>query len=345
MSMLNVSSDDIRSQGFSNRDGIIQIKNLTKIFQNRRTIIAVKDVSFDVIKGEIFGILGPNGAGKTTLIRMLTTLMKPTSGTAIIAGYDIEKDPDKIRNLIGVCPQNSTIDNQLTAWENLDFYAKLFNMPDKDREDRIKQALEIANLVDRANIPVQTFSGGMRRKLEIARAFLHKPLILFLDEPTIALDPESRRAVWQQIRTLNSEGVTIIMTTHYMDEAEKLCDRVAFINGGKLIAIDSPENLKKSLPAGDLIEVVIDKVEESLISELKIIESIIEVKINENRLQISVKNGKSVLSDIVNITGRYKVKIESISMRSPSLEDVFIHYTGKKLDAPANNASLRRGMR
>lgn len=338
--------DIINRPEFLNRDKIIQIKNLDKTFQNRRTIIAVKDVSFDVIDGEIFGILGPNGAGKTTLIRMLTTLMKPTSGTALIAGYDTVKEPDKIRNLIGVCPQNSTIDNQLTAWENLDFYAKLFNMPDKDRVDRLKQALEIANLVDRANIPVQTFSGGMRRKLEIARAFLHKPLILFLDEPTIALDPESRRAVWQQIRTLNSEGVTIILTTHYMDEAEKLCDRVAFIIGGRLVAIDSPENLKKSLPAGDLIEVVIDKVEESLMSELKNIESIIEVKINENRLQILVRNGKSTLPQIVNIIERYKVKIESISMRSPSLEDVFIHYTGKKLDAPANDAiSARREMR
>lgn len=344
MSLLNVSCADIRSQEFSTRDKIIQIKNLTKIFQNRRNIIAVEDISFDVIEEEIFGILGPNGAGKTTLIRMLTTLIKPTSGTALIAGYDIEKEPEKIRNLIGVCPQNSTIDNQLTAWENLDFYAKLFNMPDKDREDRIKHALGIANLIDRANIPVQTFSGGMRRKLEIARAFIHKPLILFLDEPTIALDPESRRAVWQQIRILNSEGVTIILTTHYMDEAEKLCDRVAFVNGGKLVAIDSPDNLKKSLPAGDLIEVAIDKVEESLISELKNIESIIEVKINENRLQISVRNGRSTLPQIVDIIGRYEVKIESISIRSPSLEDVFIHYTGKKLDAQANDArSARRG--
>ncbi|NJD54500.1 MAG: ATP-binding cassette domain-containing protein [Candidatus Methanoperedens sp.] len=328
-----------------NRDEIIQIKNLTKIFQNRRNIIAVEDVSFGVIKGEIFGILGPNGAGKTTLIRMLTTLIKPASGTALIAGYDIEKEQEQIRNIIGVCPQNSTIDNQLTAWENLDFYAKLFNMPDKDREERIKQALAVANLTDRADIPVASFSGGMRRKLEIARAFLHKPLILFLDEPTIALDPESRRAVWQQIGILNSEGVTIILTTHYMDEAEKLCNRVAFINRGRLVAIDSPENLKKSLPAGDLIEVVIDKTEESLISELKNIENLIEVKINKNRLQISIRNGKNAIPQIVDIIGRHNVRIESISMRSPSLEDVFIHYTGKKLDAPSNDASLRRRMR
>ncbi|SNQ59119.1 ATP-binding cassette domain-containing protein [Candidatus Methanoperedens nitratireducens] len=338
--------DAINQPESPNRDKIIQIKSLDKTFQNRRTITAVKDVSFDVINGEIFGLLGPNGAGKTTLIRMLTTLIKPTSGTAIIAGYDIKKEQEQIRNLIGVCPQNSTIDNQLTAWENLDFYAKLFNMPDDEREEGIRQALKIASLVDRANTPVYTFSGGMRRKLEIARAFIHKPLILFLDEPTIALDPESRRAVWQQIITLNSEGVTIILTTHYMDEAEKLCNRVAFINGGKLVALDSPDNLKKSLPTGDLIDVVVDRTEAPLISELKNIENIIEVKINENKLQVSVKNGKSALPQIVNIIERYKIKIESISMRSPSLEDVFIHYTGKKLDAPANDPrSAWRGTR
>jgi ABC-2 type transport system ATP-binding protein len=202
---------------------VIRIEHLTKTFQDKqRTVTAVDDVTFDVKRGEIFGLLGPNGAGKSTLIRILTTLMRPTSGTAFVDVYEITKDPEKIRGIIGVCPQNSTLDNELTAYDNLEFYGKLEDVDDRILPDRIWELLSMVGLTDRAHMKVQTFSGGMKRKLEIVRAFIHRPLILFLDEPTIGLDPESRREVWQQIETLNKENTTIILTTHYMDEAEKL---------------------------------------------------------------------------------------------------------------------------
>ena len=203
---------------------IIRIEHVVKTFTSRnKTVIAVNDVSFTVKRGEIFGLLGPNGAGKSTLIRILTTLLTPTSGTACLDTYEITRDPEKVRTIIGVCPQNSTLDVELTAYDNLDFYGKLVNVPDAILDKRIWELLEMTGLTDRAHMRVGTFSGGMRRKLEIVRAFIHHPLILFLDEPTIGLDPEARREVWQQIAVLNKEKTTIILTTHYMDEAEKLC--------------------------------------------------------------------------------------------------------------------------
>src|SRR5512137_2869541 len=233
----------------SDTASIIRIDHITKIFYEKtRTVTAVNDVTLDVRRGEIFGLLGPNGAGKSTLIRILTTLLKPTSGTACVDTYDITKDPEKIRTIIGVCPQNSTLDVELTAYDNLEFYGKLVNVPDDILDKRIWELLKMTDLTDRAYMRVSTFSGGMRRKLEIVRAFIHRPLILFLDEPTIGLDPEARREVWQQISELNKEKITIILTTHYMDEAEKLCNRIAFIDKGYLVALDTVENLKKMVP-------------------------------------------------------------------------------------------------
>ena len=228
---------------------IIRIDHLTKIFTEKNsTVTAVDDVTFEVRRGEIFGLLGPNGAGKSTLIRVLTTLLRPTTGTACVDNFDIIRNPEKIRSIIGVCPQNSTLDVELTAYDNLEFYGKLVNVDDSILDMRIWQLLEMTGLTDRAHMKVQTFSGGMRRKLEIVRAFIHHPLILFLDEPTIGLDPEARHEVWQQIAKLNEEKTTIILTTHYMDEAEKLCDRIAFVDKGRLIALDILENLKQLIP-------------------------------------------------------------------------------------------------
>src|SRR5512137_347306 len=198
----------------SDTASIIRIDHITKIFyEKNRSVTAVDDVSLEVRRGEIFGLLGPNGAGKSTLIRMLTTLLRPTSGTACVDTYDIIRDPEEIRSIIGVCPQNSTLDIELTAYDNLEFYGKLVNVPDHSLDARIWQLLEMTDLSDRAFTRVSTFSGGMRRKLEIVRAFIHHPLILFLDEPTIGLDPEARREVWQQIAVLNKEKTTIILTT------------------------------------------------------------------------------------------------------------------------------------
>jgi len=311
---------------------IIRIEHLTKVFRNNNTVTAVDDVSFTVVKGEIFGLLGPNGAGKSTLIRILTTLMAPTSGTAFVGPYSVTRNAEEVRSIIGVCPQNSTLDLELSAYDNLDFYGRLLKVEDDLREARIWELLKMTGLTDRAHSRVSTFSGGMRRKLEIVRAFLHRPLILFLDEPTIGLDPDSRFEVWQQIKRLNTEETTIILTTHYMDEAEKLCDRIAFMEMGKLIALDTPENHKRALPAGDLIDIGYERFDDRLVPAIQESGLVTSVEVVGKTLHISARNGNSVLPAIIAIFDRYSVPMTSISIHSPSIEDVFIYLTGKKFD-------------
>ena len=306
----------------------------------------LREVTVEVPEQEIVTVVGANGAGKSTLIRMLTTLLHPTSGTACVDTYDIIRDPEKIRSIIGVCPQNSTLDVELTAYDNLEFYGKLVNVSDSILDKRIWELLEMTELSDRAHMKVQTFSGGMRRKLEIVRAFIHHPLILFLDEPTIGLDPEARHEVWQQISQLNKEKTTIILTTHYMDEAEKLCDRIAFVDKGRLIALDILENLKQLIPAGDLIEIGFDRIDEKMISVLKENTTLNSVEVKGQKLIISAKNGSKLLPEIVAVFEKFSTPMSSISIRSPSLEDVFIHLTGKKLDDGTNHeAKPARGGR
>ncbi|RPJ52620.1 MAG: ATP-binding cassette domain-containing protein, partial [Methanobacteriota archaeon] len=309
-------------------ESIIRIEHLAKVFQGTRTVTAVDDMTFDVKKGEIFGLLGPNGAGKSTLIRILTTLMKPTSGTAWVGPYEIARNPEQIRGIIGVCPQNSTLDVELTAYDNLDFYGKLEDVDEKVLDARIWELLEMAGLADRAHSQVRTFSGGMKRKLEIVRAFIHKPLILFLDEPTIGLDPESRREVWEQVAGLNRQDTTIILTTHYMDEAERLCRRIAFVDRGRLIALDTTENLKRALPAGDLIEIGFETVDDAMLAALRGIDQITSVAVQGQKLLISARNGSRVLPEIVALFEDASSPMTSIAIRSPSLEDVFIYLTG-----------------
>lgn len=314
-------------------ENIIRIDHLTKIFGGRtKNVTAVNDVSFEVKRGEIFGLLGPNGAGKSTLIRILTTLMEPTSGTAFVDRYEITRFAEKIRSIIGVCPQNSTLDVELTAYDNLEFYGKLVNVPGSELDTRIWQLLRMTDLEDRAHMRVETFSGGMRRKLEIVRAFIHHPLILFLDEPTIGLDPEARREVWQQISTLNEEKTTIILTTHYMDEAEKLCNRIAFVDKGRLISLDTTDNLRKLIPAGDLIEIGADSMNNSALAELHENSLITSVDFRDRKVFISAKNGSRILPAIVAVLEKYSITMTSISIRPPTIEDVFIYLTGKQLD-------------
>ena len=319
---------------------IIRIEHVVKTFTSRnKTVTAVNDVSFTVRRGEIFGLLGPNGAGKSTLIRILTTLLIPTSGTACLDTYEITRDPEKVRTIIGVCPQNSTLDVELTAYDNLDFYGKLVNVPEDILDKRIWELLEMTELSDRAHMRVGTFSGGMRRKLEIVRAFIHHPLILFLDEPTIGLDPEARREVWQQIAILNKEKTTIILTTHYMDEAEKLCNRIAFIDKGNLIALDTLENLKQLIPAGDLIEIGLERMDDRILPGIRDNSLVNSAEFKNNTLAISAKNGSKALPAIINVFDTNSVPINSISIHSPSLEDVFIYLTGSKLDAGNNEGA------
>jgi ABC-2 type transport system ATP-binding protein len=328
-------------------DRIIRIQHVSKVFRERkRTVTAVDDVSFDVVAGEIFGLLGPNGAGKSTLIRILTTLISPTSGTAFVGPYQVARNDEEIRGIIGVCPQNSTLDVELTAYDNLVFYGRLLGVEERILPDRAMQLLETADLTDRAHMPVRTFSGGMKRKLEIVRAFLHRPQILFLDEPTIGLDPDSRWEVWLQIKRLNAEKTTIILTTHYMEEAEKLCQRIAFMDRGRLIALDTPENHKRAIPAGDLIEIGIEKMHDGLIPALMATGLIKSAEAKEHRVIISALNGSRVLPAIIAVFERFSMPMTSISIRSPTLEDVFIHLTGRKLDTGiGENSTGGRGQK
>jgi len=305
-------------------EDIIRIEHLTKVFENARTVVAVDDVSLTVHRGEIFGLLGPNGAGKSTLIRILTTLMKPTSGTASIESYDVIRYPDKIRSRIGVCPQNSTLDLELSAYDNLDFYGRLQNVDDTTLATRIPELLGMVELADRADARVSTLSGGMRRKLEIVRAFIHHPSILFLDEPTIGLDPESRREVWKQINRLNTEETTIILTTHYMDEAE-YASRIAVMDHGQLIALDSPVGLK-GMVGGDVISLsTVDdqKARAELQARYKI-----EPRYDNGQLSFEIADGDRFIPTLIK---QLKTEILSISLRRPTLDDVFLKLTGRGL--------------
>lgn len=223
---------------------ILSVKNLTKTFGE---FTAVKSISFSIQKGKIFGLVGPNGAGKTTTIKILTTLLPPTNGEATIGGYDLNKDASKVRKIIGYVPQLLSADGSLTGYENLLVFAKLYDIPKKEREKIIKDSLHFMGLSDAANKFVKSYSGGMIRRLEIAQAVLHKPLVLFLDEPTVGLDPVARESVWNYVKVLSENGTTILMTTHYMEEADAMCNEIAIMNKGQIAAIGSPENLKSSI--------------------------------------------------------------------------------------------------
>jgi ABC-2 type transport system ATP-binding protein len=237
---------------------IIEVRNLTKVFVSRRTkVTAVEDVSFDVFKGEIFGMIGPNGAGKSTAFAMMTTLIKPTSGSIKVAGFDVEKEDDRIRAIIGIVPQKLSLYPDLTARENLELMGNLYDVPKKVMEERIEYYLKLVNLETHADRLTGGFSGGMKQRLSVISAVIHDPQIIFWDEPTTGLDPQTRQAIWKLARKFNKEGKTLIFTTHYMDEADNLCDRVAIMNAGKLMALDNPEKLKQASNSSSLEEVFI----------------------------------------------------------------------------------------
>ncbi len=294
---------------------MIDVVNLTKIYNGFR---AVDSISFNVKEGEIFGLLGPNGAGKTTTIKMLTTVIKPSEGIAQIDGFDVVKEASEVRKRIGVVFQESTLDNDLTVYENLDFHARLYGV--KDRKRRIKEVLELVELEDQAGKVVKNLSGGMKRKLEVARGILHQPSVLFLDEPTLGLDVPTRRKIWDHIESL--ADVTIFLTTHYMEEAERLCDRIAIMDKGRIIALDSPENLKSRIE-GDVIRIEFE-------GEIKAFDFPAEnIVWGSNFVELSVKNSEKVLPEIIKMLENVRIKL--IRVRKPTLEDVFIRLTGRKL--------------
>lgn len=307
----------------------VEVSGITKKYG---PITAVDNVSFDVIEDEIFGFLGPNGAGKTTLVRMLTTLVKPTSGFARVAGYDVVKKPDSVRHCIGVVPQAMTSDLDLTGYENMDIYGRFYGVPSKEREERIHYLLDTVGLTARAHDLVATYSGGMRRRLEIARVLVHRPKILFLDEPTLGLDPQSRHVVWDFLRKLREEDtMTVFLTTHYMEEAEALCSRVAIIDSGKIIALGSPGELKSQIPGNDIVSLTIENLSEVIIDKVKNLVYAHGVTLENNTIRVYVDSGAQNLPMLIDEIKSSGGKVLSAAIHEQSLEDVFIHYTGKSI--------------
>lgn len=307
----------------------IEVDHLTKKFGE---FTAVNQVSFSVGNNEIFGLLGPNGAGKTTLIRMLTTLTPPTSGHARVAGYDIVKDATGVRESMGVIPQALTSDPELTAEENLAIHGKLYGVPAGRREDLIDRLLMAVELEKFRFQLVRTFSGGMRRRLEIARGLMHSPKILFLDEPTTGLDPVSRTNVWEMIEKLrDQEQLTILLTTHYMDEADKLCDRIAIVDHGELKALDSPVKLKASIPGNDVVEADFERAPADWLEQLQRIEGVRRVQTHEGTVRLSSTEGPATIAALMELARSQGVVVKRMSVASTTLDDVFLHYTGRGL--------------
>ena len=307
----------------------IEVVDLTKRFG---TFTAVDRLNFAVAPGEIFGLLGPNGAGKSTLIRMLTTLIPPTEGIARVGGANVATDPDVVRRVIGVIPQAMTSDQDLTARENLLIFAKLYSIPRERYRRLIPELLEAVDLTPWADKPLKMYSGGMRRRLEIARGLVHDPQIFFLDEPTTGLDPVSRVAVWEMLAKLTRErDLTILLTTHYMDEADKLCDRIAIVDHGKLVALDSPLRLKASVPGLNVVEVSFDTVPDGWAATLRGLDAVTEVKGDGHVFRLSSANGPATLAALLKVTQPLGISLGSLSVQSTTLDDVFVHYTGRQL--------------
>ena len=311
------------------RNVMIKAINLTKKFGN---FVAVDHINFEVYDGEIFGFLGPNGAGKSTTIKMLTTVLKPTEGTAIVNGYDIIKEPAKVRQSIGVVPQEYTADEDLTGWENIMMMAGLYGIPKSVAEERAKELLEMVELTYAANRKVSTYSGGMRRRLEIAMSLVSRPKVLFLDEPTIGLDAQTRAAIWQYIRKLKEEyDMTIFVTTHYLEEADMYGDRIAIIDKGKILAIGSPKELKERI-GGDVISLQTNNDEKALtvLSNL-FTDGILEVKKFQDGIRIKVKNGEEKAPAILEVLMKNGIKVTRMSITEPTMDEVYMEITGKSL--------------
>lgn len=303
---------------------MIKIRNLVKKYGN---LTAVDNLTLDISENEVFGLLGSNGAGKTTTIHMLATLLKPTSGTATVNGYDITNQPAKVRASIGIVFQAPSSDDMLTGYENLHLHAMLYSVPRHTRKQRIEEVLELVGLTERKHDQVKTYSGGMRRRLEIARGLLHKPKVMFLDEPTLGLDPASRESMWKYVRRLvEEEKVTIILTTHYMEEADMLCDRIAIIDKGRIVALDTPAKLKAGL-GGDIVRIKTKKFMQQDIDKIRQFSFVHKLEQSDGFLVLSVDNAKRDLPVLLK-----NVEAESAEFTSPTLNDVFIQLTGRNTD-------------
>jgi ABC-2 type transport system ATP-binding protein len=319
-------------------DAII-VKKLTKIFNG---FTAVDNIDFVVKAGELLGLLGPNGAGKTTTINMLSTLLKATSGYGEVAGFDISKDKDAIRRSIGVVFQEPALDIKLTGKENLEFHAMMYGIGKEKRRKRIKEVLELVELTEKAGVLVEKYSGGMKRRLEIARGLIHLPKVLFLDEPTLGLDTQTRRHIWDYIKKLNKEGnVAIILTTHYMEEADYLCERIAIMDQGKIVTLDTPARLKDIL-GGDVVSMEIDGKADTLVDLLKGMDWIKTMTRHDETLSLTMEKGERRIPELIRAAQKSSVDVTSVHLRKPSLEDVFLHFTGKTMRNEEASATERR---
>ena len=308
----------------------IQVQDIVKRYGDFE---AVKGVSFSVADGEIFGLLGPNGAGKSTLIRMMTTLIPLTSGKAMVAGHNVVEDADAVRRLIGVIPQALTSDPDLTVGENLSIYAKLYSVPKVQREKNIQEVLEAVDLVKWRDAQTKTLSGGMRRRLEIARGLVHNPQIFFLDEPTTGLDPVSRIAVWEMLNNLRvTRGLTMLITTHYMEEADKLCDRIAIVDHGTLVALGTPLELKHNVPGANVVEVHFDRETPEWKERLEAMEGVTSVQAQSAGFyRVLTSSGSRTTMQLVELAASLGETLTSLSVQNTTLDDVFVHYTGRQL--------------
>jgi ABC-2 type transport system ATP-binding protein len=320
----------LRPQIAADAPNAIEVDHIVKRYGDFK---AVDDISFTVKDGEIFGLLGPNGAGKSTLIRMMTTLIPITSGTARVAGHDVASDPDDVRRTIGVIPQALTSDLDLTVEENMNIYAKLYDVPTKRRKEAIDELLETVDLTKWRGAQTKTLSGGMRRRLEIARGLVHSPKIFFLDEPTTGLDPVSRVAVWEMLTNIKAKRqLTILITTHYMDEADRLCNRIAIVDHGKLVALDTPEALKASVPGSNVIEAHFEHAPDDWEERLRKLPGVTSVQ-NESSgmFRILTDNGSGTTTDLVEMAVVARVGLKTLTVQNTTLDDVFVHYTGRQL--------------
>ena len=309
---------------------ILEVKDLKK---NYGDFAAVKGITFDIKEGEIFSLLGPNGAGKTTTISMLSTLYTPTAGDASIGGHSISKEPMAVKQVIGVVPQELALYEDLTARENLIFWGQMYGLSGKSLSSRVDEVLEQIGLVDKAKNQVKTYSGGMKRRVNIGVGLLHKPRLLFMDEPTVGIDPQSRRAILDTVKDLNKQGMTVLYTTHYMEEAEELSNRVGIIDHGELIALGTQDELTKQVGQTDTLILHIGENEdtEALAESLKSLDGVLEAIAVDHEVSIVTPQAEDVLATVVGAANERGIKIHSIDIREPNLEAVFLHLTGRAL--------------
>src|SRR5208282_5041785 len=320
----------LRGEVAADAPNTIEVEHIVKRYGE---FLAVDDVSFAVKEGEIFGLLGPNGAGKSTLIRMMTTLIPISAGTARVGGHNVASNPDAVRHTIGVIPQALTSDLDLSVEENLNIYAKLYDVPAKRRKEAIEELLETVDLTKWRGAQTKTLSGGMRRRLEIARGLVHSPRIFFLDEPTTGLDPVSRVAVWEMLTNIKAKRqLTILITTHYMDEADRLCNRIAIVDHGKLVALDTPDALKASVPGSNVIEAHFEHAPADWEERLRGLPGVTSVQ-NESAgmFRLLTDNGSGTTTDLVQMAVVARVPLKTLSVQNTTLDDVFVHYTGRQL--------------